>query len=292
VAPVATDVVVQMAVLDSSRKPIPSQLVNFAISDGGSLYAAAAISNPDGTVFARWTLGTKAGVQWIEARNVDQETGAAILLGRIEAKALAGSAATVLYATDGIFFLGERRALSDVFGVVDKYGNPVSMDASTIGIAGPWKSDGQFVTAPSDLTASANVWITVASRVVPVRIFSAPDLQQARYRITGSCLGVSADSLTFDAPIASPTYTPDRRSLTFSAPYVTTKWSKGTASSTGIAFPFTASASIAPDSIQTRGAMGTFVLTSTTPVTYQSKATAPFLTQCRSNPVWVLRADD
>src|SRR6266702_2499223 len=61
---------------DSRGRPVIGQIVNFrVVSGGGSVFAGAAISNRNGLVQERWTLGF-GGVQRVEARAVDPATGA------------------------------------------------------------------------------------------------------------------------------------------------------------------------------------------------------------------------
>src|SRR2546425_4128204 len=61
---------------DSRGHAVKGQIVNFVVvSGGGSVFAGAAISGGDGIVQERWTLGA-AGPQQLEARAVDNVTGA------------------------------------------------------------------------------------------------------------------------------------------------------------------------------------------------------------------------
>ena len=61
---------------DSRGRPVVGQIVNFrVVSGGGSVFAGAAISNRNGLVQERWTLGF-GGLQRVEARAVDPATGA------------------------------------------------------------------------------------------------------------------------------------------------------------------------------------------------------------------------
>ena len=65
-----------VARVENSRgRPVIGQIVNFrVVSGGGSVFAGAAISNRDGLVSERWTLGF-ADSQRVEARAVDPATG-------------------------------------------------------------------------------------------------------------------------------------------------------------------------------------------------------------------------
>src|SRR5881296_2784345 len=61
---------------DSRGHAVKGQIVNFVVvSGGGSVFAGAAITNADGIVQERWTLGF-SGPQQVEARAVDNATGA------------------------------------------------------------------------------------------------------------------------------------------------------------------------------------------------------------------------
>src|SRR5213083_611100 len=63
---------------DSRGHAVRGQIVNFVVvSGGGSVFAGAAISGGDGIVQERWTLGA-AGPQRVEARAIDNATGAKI----------------------------------------------------------------------------------------------------------------------------------------------------------------------------------------------------------------------
>jgi len=65
-----------IARIENSRgRPVIGQIVNFrVVLGGGSVFAGATISNRDGLVSERWTLGA-AGAQRVEVRAVDPETG-------------------------------------------------------------------------------------------------------------------------------------------------------------------------------------------------------------------------
>src|SRR5437016_8868324 len=61
---------------DSRGNAVKGQIVNFrVVSGGGSVFAGAAITGADGIVQERWTLGL-SGPQQVEARAVDNATGA------------------------------------------------------------------------------------------------------------------------------------------------------------------------------------------------------------------------
>lgn len=120
-------------VLDSSKTPVKGQLVNFRVTaGGGSVFAGAAISNDSGVVRERWTLGTRmADSQRVEARAVDNGTGAPIVFAVYRATALAGPADSIIkVAGDSqLSALGAPQPESLVVRVADQYGNPVAFDS-------------------------------------------------------------------------------------------------------------------------------------------------------------------
>lgn len=64
-------------VVDSNGKPVPGQIVNFVIVSGhGSVFAGVSLTNDSGVSRELWTLGTAADSQRLEARAVDNSTGA------------------------------------------------------------------------------------------------------------------------------------------------------------------------------------------------------------------------
>src|SRR2546428_5166564 len=61
---------------DSRGHAVKGQIVNFVVvSGGGSVFAGASITGADGIVQERWTLGF-SGPQQVEARAIDNATGA------------------------------------------------------------------------------------------------------------------------------------------------------------------------------------------------------------------------
>ena len=64
-------------VLDESGAPIPNQIVNFRVTEGGgSVFAGTALTDDAGTAQERWTVGPTPGTaQTVEARAVDSGSG-------------------------------------------------------------------------------------------------------------------------------------------------------------------------------------------------------------------------
>ncbi len=70
---------------DIRGHPVVGQVVNFRVVSGdGSVFAGVAISNKDGMVQERWTLGL-SGAQRVEARAIDNETGAKLTFATFDA---------------------------------------------------------------------------------------------------------------------------------------------------------------------------------------------------------------
>jgi hypothetical protein len=117
-------------VLNGGGNPIAGQIVNFRVVKGdGSVFAGAAISNADGVVKERWTLGKSiADSQVVEARAVDASSGAALVFGRFVATAVAGPPATLDKVAGDSQTEIAGAVLPDSLRVVSKdaYGNPVS----------------------------------------------------------------------------------------------------------------------------------------------------------------------
>jgi hypothetical protein len=73
---------------DSRGRAVNGQIVNFVVvSGGGSVFAGAAISGRDGIVQERWTIGL-TGVQRVEARAIDNATGAKLTFAIFNATVL------------------------------------------------------------------------------------------------------------------------------------------------------------------------------------------------------------
>lgn len=116
-------------VLDANGQPIAGQLMNFrVVRGGGSVFAGSAMTNVDGEARERWTLGTStADSQTVEARAIDNTTGAPLVFGvfRATARAAAPDTVRVLSGDGQSASAGSRFADSLVVRVADRYGNPV-----------------------------------------------------------------------------------------------------------------------------------------------------------------------
>lgn len=105
-------------------KPVKGVLVNFrVVTGGGSVFAGAAITNNDGIARDYWTLGPSPGVNTLEVRAVDPETGEKQVFGEFTAYGLARPAG-----------LDAARALVDdawADAVAERLGAPLSTQVRT-----------------------------------------------------------------------------------------------------------------------------------------------------------------
>ncbi|MQA90951.1 MAG: hypothetical protein GEU90_12050, partial [Gemmatimonas sp.] len=76
-------------VLDAAGNSVPNQIVNFRVTGGGgSVYAGVGLTNSEGMVQERWTLGDDLGLQTLQARAVDATTGEGLVFATFEATAV------------------------------------------------------------------------------------------------------------------------------------------------------------------------------------------------------------
>ncbi|MGH7510892.1 MAG: hypothetical protein ACREMZ_15675 [Gemmatimonadales bacterium] len=154
-------------VTDAQARAVPDQLINFVVvQGGGSVFAGVAQTNALGEARERWTLGTIAGEQVLEARAVDQSTGEPIVFGRITATADPGPPATLTFADTVQFalnaprevalyrrFLGEPVDLAQLIaGAEDQYGNAIADPVLSVEASAPFEITGTSVSSPTELT--------------------------------------------------------------------------------------------------------------------------------------------
>ena len=118
-----------MAILyNHAGLPISGLVVNFkVVTGGGSVFAGSAISDSNGIVRERWTLGTVAGPQKVEVRAVDS-TGAAVVFATFDATAVADAPTSVTIASGNSQSAIQLQPLGLPVKVIvkDAYGNPVA----------------------------------------------------------------------------------------------------------------------------------------------------------------------
>ncbi|HEX6057429.1 MAG TPA: Ig-like domain-containing protein, partial [Gemmatimonadaceae bacterium] len=116
-------------VTDDRGRPVRGQLVNWRVTaGGGSVFAGSALTNREGVAQERWTLGTVAGAaQRVEARAVDDVTGAALVFATFEATAEAGPATTLAPSVEGPLAAPVGAAIPTPITAraTDRFDNPV-----------------------------------------------------------------------------------------------------------------------------------------------------------------------
>jgi hypothetical protein len=116
-------------VTDAAGKVVPNQIVNFrVIAGGGSVFAGSGLTNAAGRVQDRWTLGTHVSEpQVLEARAVDNDTGAPLVFASFTATALPDVMASMIIVSgnEQTGQAGAPLANPLVVLVADHYGNPV-----------------------------------------------------------------------------------------------------------------------------------------------------------------------
>ena len=126
-------------ILDANGNAVVGQIVNFRVTKGnGSVFAGSGLTNANGIVQERWTLGTStAESQVVEARAVDSNTGAPLVFGAFSAIALPGPVASAaVNAGDGQEAeIGTAVSIPPSVKVMDSYGNPVPNVAVTFSVA-------------------------------------------------------------------------------------------------------------------------------------------------------------
>jgi hypothetical protein len=101
-APVTTELPepVVVRLVDAEGRPVAGHPVSFVVVAGeGSVVAETDRTDGDGEARARWTLGTVAGDQSIEAQAINQETGEPMVVALVTASADPGPVAVLVQPT-------------------------------------------------------------------------------------------------------------------------------------------------------------------------------------------------
>jgi hypothetical protein len=164
-------------VLDASGRPVPDQVVGFAVTaGGGALYVASVQTDANGDAVNRWTLGTAAAdSQRVEVRVVEPGTGTPLVLATFRATARPAAGAT-LEGVPPAAFAAYAAASTTVFvRVRDRFGNPAP------GATVRWRVvDGGGSVAPAtsvtDAAGVASATWTQGTRVgTPARLEASLD---------------------------------------------------------------------------------------------------------------------
>jgi hypothetical protein len=149
-------------VLNSGGNPVSGQIVNFRVVKGdGTVFAGAAITNAEGMVQERWTLGKSiADSQVVEARAIDASTGTALVFGRFVATAVAGPPATLDKVAGDSQTEIAGAVLPDSLRVVSKdaYGNPVSNATVTWSVQSGGGALGRATSVTTANGFASNKW--------------------------------------------------------------------------------------------------------------------------------------
>jgi hypothetical protein len=162
-------------VVDSASRPVKGQIVNFRVSaGGGTVFAGSAITNDSGTVRERWTLGiSSSDTQRVEARAVDNNTGAPLVFGVFKATALPGAATQLLKVSGDsqTAFADSTLAESLATRVADRYGNGVG------GYSVSWTADPRSGGVSLPLVSSNSQGIAKARWTLGPPYNGLPDTQ-------------------------------------------------------------------------------------------------------------------
>lgn len=186
-------------VLDANGQPVQGQAVNFRVTaGGGTVFAGTANTNADGVAQERWTLGTVAGsAQTLEARAVDNITGAPVVFATFHATANAGPAATITIVTQpgsparsGTAFFPQP-----TLRLVDKYGNLVS------------QNNVQITASSSSAVTLTNVVATTDATGVASYTALTPQGPTGPFTVTFSSAGLTSATSTPIQLTVGATYT-------------------------------------------------------------------------------------
>jgi hypothetical protein len=170
-------------------------LINFVVTAGGGhVFAGSALTNENGEARERWTLGTVAGDNVLEARSVDQTTGEAIVHAQIHATAIVptgqpNAVFVPLEYRSQYRLVGQLLDVRDFVSVTDTWGFQIT-DAPLTLSAGPGLVvSGTTVQADplSGREASGVVTVSVGELSDSFQIAFLPDLTGLRWRATYSC---------------------------------------------------------------------------------------------------------
>ena len=195
--------VLAVRVVDGHGNPVRGQRVNFVVTaGGGSVYGGSSNTSDSGLAYERWTLGTTAGQQRLEARAVDNVTGAPLLFAAFTATAVAGSPAQLAFVLQPTGVAAGVSLSTVQVAVRDTFGNVVSAAGDTVrlSLAGP--AGGTLTGATAAVTRGG-----IAS-------FPGRRVQQAAtgYVLKAVAGALQATSQAFDVVPAAPA------SVTVSAP--------------------------------------------------------------------------
>lgn len=119
-------------VVDAAGKPVPNAVISW-VGDG-QVFAASTQSSASGQISNQWTLGPTAGAQRMEARWINPQTGASVVLGVFTATGTPDVAAYLAVGntlSGGAYGFGNSPYIMPAFLVMDQYGNAVPFRLET-----------------------------------------------------------------------------------------------------------------------------------------------------------------
>lgn len=181
---VAAPVVIR--VVSSSGAPVRDQPVTFTVTGGnGTVAAGAAMTNGDGVVQARWTLGTRtADAQMLEVRTSNPGSGQAVLPAIVRAVARAGPAVSLAkFAGDaqvGVVGIALRTPLT--VRAIDRYGNPAAGTRVRFLVsAGTGSGSVSAADVPVDTAGIARTEWTLAGTIGPQFLVAVYDTMSVTF---------------------------------------------------------------------------------------------------------------
>ncbi|HYR09397.1 MAG TPA: carboxypeptidase-like regulatory domain-containing protein [Longimicrobium sp.] len=119
-------------VVDAQGKPVPNAVISW-VGDG-QVFAASTQSGASGQISNQWTLGTVAGGQRMEARWINPQSGASVVLGVFTATGAPDAPAYLAVAhtlSGGAYGYGTSPYIMPPFLVMDQHGNAVPFRLET-----------------------------------------------------------------------------------------------------------------------------------------------------------------
>ena len=188
-------------VVDENGTPVQGQIVNFVVvAGGGSVFAGASISNAQGIVQERWTLGPTPGTeQKVEARAVDNETGEEIVFATFTAIAHpAPSQVGTMTRHEGdqqTIQAGSAAPIPPAVRITDGSGQPVAGREVVFAIeSGGGSLTGATATTNADGVARVGSW-TVGTQSGPASLrASTADIPSVTF--TGTIVAAAPATMT------------------------------------------------------------------------------------------------
>jgi len=168
---------------EQERVPVPGAIVNFVVTEGGGhVFAGAALTDTAGKAAERWTLGTIAGSQRMEARAVKSD-GTPITYQVFEATAEPGPLASIQASVpDTFLWLGDSLDLSSRITGQDQYSNAITIESIEVDAPQPFIVAGSLVSASAE--GDAEITIGSGAALTSFRLVVFADLSRYSWSLT------------------------------------------------------------------------------------------------------------